>query len=137
MRQFDMRHPDETEDPLTKEIIGRAIKIQRVLGPRLLESAYECFLAHELGKAGLTVLRQAPIPVVYDGIKLDIGFRADLIVNAEVIVEIKAMKQLEPVHDAQVLSYLRFAEIERGLLINFHAYPLRDGIKRFSLTRNA
>jgi len=137
MRQFDMRHPDETEDPVTKEIIGRAIKIQRVLGPRLLESVYEYFLAHELRKAGLTVVKQAPISVVYDGIKLDIGFRADLIVNSEVIVEIKTMQKLEPVHDAQILSYLRFAEIERGLLINFHAYPLKDGIKRFSLTKNA
>jgi GxxExxY protein len=81
------------------------------------------------------VSQQHPIPVVYDGIRLDIGFRADLIVNAEVIVEIKAIKQLEPVHDAQVLSYLRLAQIERGLLINFHAYPLKNGIKRFSLSK--
>ena len=132
-----MRHPDEEEDLITKEIIGCAIKIQRVLGPRLLESVYEKFLAHEVRKAGLTVAEQHPIPVVYDGIKLDIGFRADMVVNSEVIIEIKAIKKLEPVHDAQILSYLRLAEIERGLLINFHAYPLKDGIKRFSLSRNA
>ena len=130
-----MGHADEEEDPITKEIIGRAIKIQTILGPRLLESVYEKFLAHEVRKAGLAVSQQHPIPVVYDGIRLDIGFRADLIVNAEVIVEIKAIKQLEPVHDAQVLSYLRLAETERGLLINFHAYPLKNGIKRFSLSK--
>jgi len=133
MPSFFMRHADEEEDPITKEIIGRAIKIQRVLGPRLLESVYECFLAHELAKAALTVARQAPIPVVYDGIKLDIGFRADLIVNSEVIVELKTVEKFEPVHEAQILSYLRFANIQRGLLINFHAYPLKDGIRRFSL----
>ena len=131
-----MRHADEEEDPITKEIIGRAIKIQKVLGPRLLESVYEKFLAHELRKAGLVVLEQHPIPVIYDGIRLDIGFRADMVVNSEVIVEITAIKTLEPVHDAQILSYLRLAEIERGLLINFHAYPLKDGIKRFSLSRS-
>jgi GxxExxY protein len=132
-----MRHADEEEDPITKEIIGRAIKIQTVLGPRLLESVYEKFLAHEVRKAGLTVVEQHPIPVIYDAIRLDIGFRADMIVNCEVIVEIKAIKKLEPVHDAQILSYLRLAEIERGLLINFHEYPLKNGIKRFSLKRNA
>jgi GxxExxY protein len=132
-----MRHADEEEDPITKVIIGRAIKIQKFLGPRLLESVYQKFLAHEVRKAGLAVAEQYPIPVVYDEIRLDIGFRADLVVNAEVIVEIKAIKRLEPVHDAQVLSYLRLAEIERGLLINFHAWPLKDGIKRFSLGRCA
>lgn len=130
-----MRHSDEEEDPITKEIIGRAIKIQRVLGPRLLESVYQTFLAHELRKAGLTVTEQHPIPVVYDGIRLDIGFRADIVVSSQVIVEIKAIKKLEPVHEAQILSYLHLAQLERGLLINFHAYPLKDGIRRFSLSK--
>ena len=128
-----MRPPGEQEDFITKEIIGKAIGIHRVLGPGLLESVYEYFLAHELRKGGLRVERQKPVGVEYDGEIVDLGFRADLIVNGEVIVEVKAVQKLAPVHEAQLLSYLRLAGIERGLLINFHAYTLRDGIKRLSL----
>ena len=132
-----MRNPREPEDVLTREIIGRAIAIHRVLGPGLLESVYEFFLVYELRKAGIAVEQQPSIPIVYDGIELDLGFKPDLIINREVIVEIKAIKKLDPIHDAQILSYLRLAEIERGLLINFHSYPLKDGIKRFSLRKTA
>ena len=125
----------EEEDLITKEIIGKAIAIHRVLGPGLLESVYEYFLAHELRKGGLHVEQQKPMPVEYDSEIVDLGFRPDLIVNGEVIVEVKAVQKLAPIHDAQLLSYLRLANIERGLLINFHAYRLADGIKRLSLTR--
>ena len=130
-----MRAPNEAEDLLTREIIGKAIAIHRVLGPGLLESVYEYFLAHELRKAGMGVQQQKPVAIEYDGEIVDLGFRPDLIVNAEVIVEVKTVQQLVPVHEAQLLSYLRLARIERGLLINFHAYTLRDGIKRLSLSK--
>ena len=130
-----MRAPNEAEDFLTREIIGKAIAIHRVLGPGLLESVYEYFLAHELRKAGMGVQQQKPVAVEYDGRIVDLGFRPDVIVNAEVIVEVKTVQQLVPVHEAQLLSYLRLARIERGLLINFHAYTLRDGIKRLSLSK--
>jgi GxxExxY protein len=125
----------EEEDLITKEIIGKAIAIHRVLGPGLLESVYEYFLAYELRKGDLLVEQQKPIPVEYDSEIVDLGFRPDLIVNGEVIVEVKTVQKLAPIHDAQLLSYLRLANIERGLLINFHAYRLADGIKRLSLTR--
>ncbi|HEU4879789.1 MAG TPA: GxxExxY protein [Gemmatimonadaceae bacterium] len=127
----------EEEDLITREIIGKAIAIHRVLGPGLLESVYEYFLAHELGKGDLHVEQQKPIPVEYGSEKVDLGFRPDLIVNGEVIVEVKTVQKLAPIHEAQLLSYLRLANIERGLLINFHAYRLADGIKRLFLTKNA
>jgi GxxExxY protein len=130
-----MHAPDEGEDLLTREIIGKAIAIHRVLGPGLLESVYEYFLARELRGAGLRVEQQKPMPVEYGGEIVDLGFRPDLIVNGEVIVEVKAVQKLGPIHDAQLLSYLRLTGIERGLLINFHAYRLADGIKRLSLTK--
>ena len=130
-----MRAPGDQEDLITKEIIGKAIAIHRALGPGLLESVYEYFLAHELRKGDLYVERQKPIPVEYDGEIVDLGFRPDLIVNGEVIVEIKTVQKLAPIHEAQLLSYLRLANIERGLLINFHAYRLADGIQRLSLQR--
>ena len=129
-----MRPPGEEEDFITKAIIGHAIAIHRVLGPGLLESVYEYFLAHELRKAGYQVEQQRPIAVEYNGERVDLGFRPDLIVNGEVIVEIKTVQKLAPIHEAQLLSYLRLANIERGLLINFHAYRLIEGIKRLSVT---
>jgi len=125
----------EPEDVLTSEIIGTAISIHRVLGPGLLESVYEYFLGRELRLKGLQVEQQKPIAVEYNGERVDLGFRPDLIVNNEVIVEIKTVDKFAPIHHAQLLSYLRLADIERGLLINFHAYTLKDGIKRLSLTK--
>ena len=130
-----MRALSEEEDLLTREIIGKAISIHRILGPGLLESVYEYFLARELTGAGLNVEQQKPMPVEYGGEIVDLGFRPDLIVNREVIVEVKTVQKLAPIHDAQLLSYLRLANIERGLLINFHAYRLAEGIKRLSLTK--
>jgi GxxExxY protein len=120
----------EKEDLVTKEIIGKAIAIHRVLGPGLLESVYEYFLARELRQSGFQVEQQAAISVEYLGETVDLGFRPDLIVNREVIVEIKTVQKLAPIHEAQLLSYLKLADVERGLLINFHAFRLADGIKR-------
>jgi GxxExxY protein len=133
MRDLGMTTPREDEDPITREIIGKAIAIHRVLGPGLLESAYEYFLAHEFRKDGFQVEQQKPISVEYDQEIVDVGFRPDLIVNGEVMVEVKAVQKLAPIHESQLLTYLRLSNIERGLLINFHTYRLVDGVKRLTL----
>jgi GxxExxY protein len=115
---------------LTSEIIGAAIKIHRRLGPGPLESAYETCLAHELTKIGLRVERQKPVPLIYDSIKLDCGFRADVVVEGRVIVETKCKESLHPVDEAQLLSHLRLLNISVGLLINFHVVRVKDSIRR-------
>jgi GxxExxY protein len=135
MRALGMHALGEEEDLITKEIIGKAIAIHRALGPGLLESVYEYFLAVELRKGGFVVERQKPLSVEYENEIVDLGFRPDLIVSSVVIVEVKTVQKLAPIHEAQLLSYLRLANIERGLLINFHAYRLADGIKRLSLRK--
>jgi GxxExxY protein len=117
-------------DDLTPEIIGAAIKIHRKLGPGLLESAYEACLAYEIDKLGLRVERQKPVPLIYEAVKLDCGFRADLVVEGRVVVELKCKESLHPVDEAQLLSHLRLLNITVGLLINFHVVLLKDGIKR-------
>jgi GxxExxY protein len=114
----------------TSRIIGAAIKIHRNLGRGLLESAYESCLAHELEQVGLPVQRQKPVPLIYKRVKLDCGFRADLIVNGEVVVEIKSKDALHPIDEAQLLSHLRLLNLNVGLLINFNVVILKDGIKR-------
>ena len=120
----------EQLDLITKEIIGAAIEVHRRLGPGLLESAYEACLAFELRERGLKIEQQKPLPVIYRDVKLDCGYRLDLVVEDSVIVEIKAIEQLLPVHDAQLLSYLRLSNKNVGLLINFHVRLLKNGIKR-------
>lgn len=115
---------------ITSAIIGSAIKVHRTLGPGLLESAYRICLAYELQKEGLQVEQEKAIPVVYESVKLECGFRADLIVSGRVIVECKAKVKLHPVDQAQVLSHLRLTGMSVGLLINFHEIILRDGIQR-------
>ena len=117
-------------DELTHEIIGAAMKVHSKLGPGLLESAYEVCLEYELKKHGFKVERQKALPVVYEDVHLDCGYRSDLLVNDSVILELKAVESLQPIHDAQLLSYLRLADLHIGLLINFHVLHLRDGIKR-------
>ncbi len=114
----------------TEPIIGAAIAVHRALGPGLLESAYEACLAYELIRRGLPVERHRPIPVVYDGVTLECGFRADLIVGDEIIVEVKTVEGLNPIHDAQLLTYLRLTGCKAGLLVNFNVRLLRDGIRR-------
>jgi len=115
---------------MTQEIIGAAIKVHRRLGPGLLESAYEACLAYELEKLGLRVERQKAVPLVYETVKLECGFRTDLVVEARVVVELKCKEALHPVDEAQLLSHLRLLNIPVGLLINFHVVLLKDGIKR-------
>jgi GxxExxY protein len=115
---------------LTPEIISAAIKIHRRLGPGLLESAYEACIAHELQLAGMRVERQKPVPLFYDKVKLECGFRADLVVEGRVVVELKCKEALHPVDEAQLLSHLRLLNIPVGLLINFHVVLLKDGIRR-------
>jgi GxxExxY protein len=115
---------------LTREIIGAAIKIHRELGPGLLESAYEACLARELQKLGMQVERQKAVPLVYENVKLECGFRADLVVNNRVVIETKCKDALHPIDEAQLLSHLRLLKIPVGLIINFHFVVLKDGIKR-------
>ncbi len=115
---------------ITEKIIGAAIKIHRTLGPGLLESAYEACLAHELELMGLRVERQKAVPLFYDSVKLDCGFRADLVVQGRVAVELKCKDQLHPVDFAQTLSHIRLLGLQVGLLINFHVVMLKDGIRR-------
>jgi GxxExxY protein len=115
---------------LTSAIIGAAIKVHRTLGPGLLESAYRVCLAYELQMLGLRVEQEKPIPVIYDEVKLECGFRADLLVEGQVIVECKAKEKLHPVDKAQVASHLRLLGLQVGLLINFHELLLKDGIHR-------
>ena len=115
---------------ITPQIIGAAIKVHRRLGPGLLESAYETCLAYELEQLGLRVERQKAVPLLYNTIKLECGFRADLVVERKVVIEIKCKEALHPVDQAQLLSYLRLLDLQVGLLINFHVVLLKDGIKR-------
>jgi len=119
------------DSELTRRIIGAAIAVHRELGPGLLEAVYEECLSFELGLAGLPFSRQQPIPVVYRGTKLDCGYRADLIVCSRVIIEIKAIASLAPIHEAVMLTYLRLSGYKIGLLINFHSAVLKDGVHRF------
>jgi GxxExxY protein len=115
---------------LTHAIIGAAMKVHRTLGPGLLESAYEACLEYELTKLGFRVERQKPIPIIYDGVHLECGFRADLLVEGRVVVECKAKEALHPIDVAQVLSHLRLLQLHVGLLINFNVLVLKDGVKR-------
>jgi GxxExxY protein len=121
------------ERDITEKIIGAAIAVHNELGPGLLESAYETCLAFELAGQGLIVERQKALPVVYKDVKLDCGYRLDLLVEQKVVVELKAVARIEPVHTAQVLSYLKLTKCKVGLLINFNVKMLKNGIRRLVL----
>lgn len=125
-----MKGPLE-RNQLTGEIVDAALKVHSALGPGLLESAYAVCLRHELIKRGLKVTSEVPVPVVYDGIRLEAGYKLDLLVEDTVVVELKAIEALAPIHQAQIISYLKLAGKPVGLLINFHSLHLKDGIKRF------
>lgn len=120
----------EELNKIAREIIAAAIAVHRALGPGLLESAYEACLAFELNSRGLAVERQKPLPVHYRDVRLDCGYRLDLLVESVVIVEAKAVEELLPIHQAQLLSYLRLTGCPIGLLLNFHVQVLKNGIKR-------
>jgi len=118
---------------LTEQIIGAAIEVHKVLGPGLLESAYKECLCYELEKSGIDFEKEKILPVNYKGLKLDCVYRFDLFVDKKVIVELKAVEKILPVHEAQLLTYLRLAAVNTGLLLNFNTPLLKDGIKRFVL----
>ena len=117
-------------DQISRRIIGAAIEVHRHLGPGLLESAYESCLVFELRQLGFRVEQQKALPVVYKEVKLDCGYRLDLVVEGEIIVEVKAIEKLLPIHEAQLLSDLRLARKKVGLLMNFHVPVLKNGLKR-------
>ena len=112
------------------QVIDAAMRVHSKLGPGLLEGAYEACLAHELRKRGLSVQTQVPLPAFYDGERVAIGYRVDLLVGNALIVEVKAIAKVLPLHEAQLLSYLKLSDHRLGLLINFHELHLKDGIKR-------
>ena len=118
------------EEKLTGEIIGAAIEVHRELGPGLLESSYEICLARELELRGISCEFQKPLPLEYKGIRLDCGYRLDLLVSGAVIVEVKSVAALAPIHDAQLITYLKLTGVKVGLLMNFNVVVLKDGLRR-------
>lgn len=120
-------------EELTGQVIGCAIEVHRVLGPGLLESTYEQCLCYELTQSGIAFKNQTGLPVEYKSVKLDCGYRADLLVNNQLIVELKSVDRVLGIHEAQILTYMKLAKIKVGLLINFNVEVLKDGIKRFVL----
>ena len=131
MRHMKKLSMDEL-NKITEAIIGAAIEVHRALGPGLLESSYLACLVYELRQRGFKVLEQVPLPLVYKEVKLDCGYRLDLLVNDAVIVEVKSVESLAPIHEAQLLSYLKLADCKIGLLINFNVKLLKHGIKRLA-----
>jgi GxxExxY protein len=125
-----MEHSDAPGGELTYRIIGLAMRVHRRLGPGLLESVYEKCLCYELTRAEMLFQRQVPLPVHYDDVLLDTGYIADIIVGNQVILELKAVERLLPIHEVQLVTYLRLTECRIGLLINFNTISLTDGIKR-------
>jgi GxxExxY protein len=127
----------ETTSPeierVATEIVDAAFKIHSKLGPGLLESAYHALMVYELTKRGLRVRKEVELPVVYEEVRIDLGYRLDLIVEECVIVELKAVEKLHPIHDAQLLTYLKLTGIRLGILINFNTRVIKDGIKRVIL----
>jgi len=121
---------------ITGKIIGCAIEVHRLLGPGLLESAYEECLAYELSSIGLKAERQKPVPVIYKEIHLECGYRIDILVEDQVIIELKTVENFCPVHEAQILTYMKFAQKRIGLLLNFNVTVLKDGIRRYILSSN-
>jgi GxxExxY protein len=119
-----------TENEIASVIVDAALRVHRTLGPGLLESVYQAALNYELKKRGLAVVQQLGLPVHYEGVKLDLGFRVDLMVGEKVIIEIKAIEALAPVHKKQLETYLRLTDLRLGLLINFNVELIKDGIQR-------
>jgi GxxExxY protein len=117
-------------NPLSREIINAAIKVHTVLGPGLLESAYQGCLVHELRNRGLRVATEVELPVFYEGAKIDVGYRLDIVVEELIILELKSVDRLIPIHTAQLLSYLKLSGKQLGLLLNFNVMRMKDGIKR-------
>ena len=134
MKNISVHSAEDAEkmviDALTEKIVGAAIEVHKALGPGLLESAYEECLAHELSLAGIAFGRQVPLPIFYKSLQLDCGYRLDFLVEKMVVLELKAVEGLQPIHEAQLLTYLKLGEWPIGLLINFNVPLLKKGIKR-------
>jgi len=120
-------------DVLTERVIGFAIEVHRALGPGLLESAYEECLCFELKQGGLAFKRQVSLPILYKSVRLDCGYRLDVVIEDRVIVELKTVERMMPIHEAQMLTYLKLSGIRTGLLLNFNSAALKDGIRRLLL----
>ena len=120
-------------ESLSKDVLGAAIEVHKILGPGLLESVYEECLSYELTQRGYKIERQKPIPVVYKEIKLECGYRIDILVEDKIVLELKSVDCFNPVHEAQILTYMKFAQKKIGLLINFNVTLLKNGIKRYVL----
>ena len=120
-------------DPLTEKVIGCAIEVHRQLGPGLLESTYQQCLAYELSQKGILFQIECPMPVEYKGVRLDCGYRIDIMVEDKLILELKAVDEIKGIHKAQLLTYMKLAQIKTGLLINFNVRKLVNGIQRFKL----
>lgn len=134
MNHRDTENTENTErDPISSSVIGAAIEVHRILGPGLLESAYEECLCHEVSLRGIAFERQLALPVNYKGMKLDCGYRLDIVLPGKLAIEVKAVEALAPIHDAQLLTYLKLSGIRTGLLLNFNVPLLRDGIRRLVL----
>lgn len=127
------RDTETQRDPLSDAVIGAAIEVHRALGPGLLESTYETCLCYELGQRQIVFQRQLELPVHYKGIQLDCGYRMDILVESQLILELKAAEQLLPVHEAQLLTYLKLTGLHTGLLLNFNVSTLKNGIRRIKL----
>ena len=123
----------EVVDPLSRRIIGFAIEVHRQLGPGLLESAYEECLCHELKQAQISFARQVPLPVIYKSVQLDCGYRLDIVAENSIILELKTIERTMPIHEAQLLTYLKLSGIKLGLLMNFNSVVLKDGLRRLVL----
>ncbi|HMA49523.1 MAG TPA: GxxExxY protein [Magnetospirillaceae bacterium] len=123
----------QPDDLYSNQVIGLAIRVHRALGPGLLESAYEECLAYELTRSGLPFGRQVGLPVVYEEVRLDCGYRIDFVIDNQLLIELKSVDRLMPIHDAQILTYLRLSGCRIGLLMNFNQVVLREGLRRFVL----
>lgn len=127
---MDAEENPMSENDIGEMLLGAAMKVHSTLGPGLLESAYEACLTHEIGKQGVEVKRQVTLPLNYDGVNLDAGFRLDLLIDGRVIVELKSIEKILPIHAAQLMSYLKLSGLKLGYLLNFNVVHMRDGIKR-------
>ncbi|MGB6222584.1 GxxExxY protein [Haloferula sp.] len=122
-----------TTDQIAKDIVDAAFKVHNKLGPGLLESAYEACLAHELTRRGYQIERQKEQPVIYEGLEIEVGYRLDILVDDKVIIELKAVEQMLPIHQAQIMTYLKLSQKTLGLLINFNVPLIKHGIKRVAM----
>ena len=137
MKNLNRGDAETQRDSLSEQVIGLAIEVHRALGSGLLESTYEACLCHELSEHGIPFARQIPLPVIYKGVRLDCGYRLDLVVAEELVVELKSVDKMLPVHHAQLLTYLKLSGFQTGLILNFNVPMLKDGIKRLTIAPQA